>query len=237
MSVPPTAAPGDSRPIPTQPAPARPEPVASRLRLPGWRDRRLVVGVALVLGSVALGATVVGRADDTTPVYAAGHALMPGQALTAGDLRVVRVRLGGQTGRYLEARRHPAPGSVLLRSVLAGELVPRSAVGDRAAVLSRPVAVPVSVGSADGLAAGALVDLWVATKGSAPGAFEPPTALVRGAEVAWVTSGGGVLSGSTEATVRLLLTDDLVPQVLSALANGARLDVVPVPGSVPRGGS
>jgi hypothetical protein len=34
-----------------------------------------------------------------------------------------------------------------------------------------------------------------------------------------------------------LLTNDLVAQVLSAVDNGDRVNVVPVPGSVPRGGS
>ena len=60
---------------------------------------------------------------------------------------------------------------------------------------------------------------------------------MSGAEVVAVSSEGGVLSSSSDATVRLLLTDDLVPQVLSAVDNGARIDLVPVPGSVPRGGS
>jgi hypothetical protein len=61
--------------------------------------------------------------------------------------------------------------------------------------------------------------------------------VVSSAEVVSVSSGGGVLSSSTETSVRLLLTNDQVPQLLSAVDNGARIDLVPVPGSVPRGGS
>ncbi len=46
-------------------------PVARRVRPPRWLDLRLVLGVLLVLGSVLLGARVVGAADATVPVWAA----------------------------------------------------------------------------------------------------------------------------------------------------------------------
>lgn len=214
-----------------------PAPLARRLRPPGWRDRRLLVGIALVLASVAVGVAVVGRADDTHPVYAAARALVPGQRLTADDLHVVRVQLGPQSGRYLSADRSLAGGAVVIRSVLSGELVPSSAIGDQAAVTSRPVAVVVPAGSVDGLRPGSLVDVWVAAKGVEADAYLEPKTLVSAAEVVSVTSGGGVLASSTDATVRLLLADELVPQLLSAVDNGARVNLVAVPGSVPRGGS
>ncbi len=214
-----------------------PAPVARRLRPPSWRDRRLVLGVLLVAGSIAVGATVVSRADDTQPVYAASHPLMPGQVLTSSDVHVVRVQLGAQRARYLAADRAVRSGSVVIRSVQDGELVPTSAIGNRQSVTSRPVAVVVPAGSADGLRAGSLVDVWVAAKGTDQQSYAEPHVVVSGAEVVSISSEGGVLSNSSDATVRLLLTDDLVPQVLSAVDNGARIDLVPVPGSVPRGGS
>jgi hypothetical protein len=95
----------------------------------------------------------------------------------------------------------------------------------------------VPAGSADGLRAGSLVDVWVAAKGTDQQSYAEPHVVVSGAEVVSISSEGGVLSNSSDATVRLLLTDDLVPQVLSSVDNGARIDLVPVPGSVPRGGS
>ena len=152
---------------------------------------------------------------------------MPGQPLTAGDVHVVRVQLGRQSGRYLAADRSLAGGAVVIRSVQAGELVPTSAIGDRAAVTSRPVAVVVSAGSVDGLRPGSLVDVWVAAKGDRRRRrYAEPKVVVSAAEVVSVSSGGGVLSSATDATVRLLLADELVPQVLSAVDNGARIDLV-----------
>jgi Flp pilus assembly protein CpaB len=210
---------------------------ARRLRQPTWRDRRLLVGVLLVLASVVVGVEVVGQADTTEPVYAASRHLAPGQRLTRDDLRVVRVRLAGLQGRYLAAKSAPEPGAVVLRSVQAGELVPASAVGPPAAVTSRPVAVRVLAGAADGLRPGALVDVWIARKEAGADTFQEPTVVVQSAEVVSVSSDGGVLGGSRDATVRLLLAGNLVPAVLSAVDNGDRVDVVPVPGSVPKAGS
>ncbi|MFL6100389.1 MAG: flagella basal body P-ring formation protein FlgA [Actinomycetales bacterium] len=210
---------------------------ARRLRQPTWRDRRLLVGILLVLTSVAVGVQVVSRADSTQPMYAASRHLAPGQRLTTDDLKVVRVRLAGLHGRYLAATSAPRPGVVVLRSVQAGELVPVSAVGPPAAVTSRPVAVRVLTGAADGLRPGALVDVWIARKDKGSDTFQEPTVVVQSAEVVSVSSDGGVLGGSRDATVRLLLASDLVPAVLSAVDNGDRVDVVPVPGSVPKAGS
>ena len=82
---------------------------AARLRRPSWRDGRLLIGLVIVLASVALGARVVALADDTVPVYAARAELPPGTALTPDELVVVRARITGTEGRYLDAAA-PVPG-------------------------------------------------------------------------------------------------------------------------------
>jgi hypothetical protein len=210
---------------------------ASRLRPPRWRDRRLLVGVVLVLSSVALGAAVVGRADTTTPMYAASHVLTPGQRLTPEDVHVVRVRLGHQASFYLAAANGLGSGPVVVRSVQRGELVPASALGPAESVTARPVAVTVPAAAVEGLRAGSLVDVWIARKEAGGQTFQLPEPVARSAEVVSVNSGGGVLAASSDATLRLLLSGDLVARVLSAVDNGDRVDVVPVPGSVPGTGS
>lgn len=217
--------------------PEPPIPLAHRLQPPTWRDRRLLVGVVLVLCAVVLGSAVVAHADDTQPMYAASHVLVPGQALTTADVHLVRVQLGDQAGRYLSAARALAPGRVVVQGVGAGELVPSSAVGSQADVDVRPVPVPILAGAAAGVKAGSVVDVWVAQVAKTPTTFEPPTKLVAAAEVAGVSDHGGVLSTGDATTVSLLLTEPLIPEVLAAVDNGARISLVPVPGSVPRGGS
>jgi hypothetical protein len=157
--------------------------------------------------------------------------------LTPGDVQVVRVRLEQVRARYLAAGSRWPDGTVVLRSVQAGELVPTSSLGPPEAVTARPVAVTTRAGTADGLRAGALVDVWVAPKVTGTDSFREPQLVVRSAEVVSVSTGRGLVGASGDASVRLLLAGDLVPRILSAVDNGDQVDIVPVPGSVPRAGS
>lgn len=213
-----------------------PAPEAARLRRPSWRDTRLLVGLLIVLASVALGARVVATADDTTPVYAARVTLPAGTALGPAALDVVEVRLGPAAGRYLSGRR-PPPAGTLLRTVAAGELVPASAVGRPEALRRRPVGIPVDGALPAGIAPGGLVDIWASARSQAAGAnaYDPPRRLAAGAEVYQVVTASGGLAGAGSTTVHVLLGEQELALVLDALANGARTAVVPVPGSAPPG--
>jgi len=209
---------------------------ARRLRPPSWRDPRLLVGLLLVLGSVVAGGWVVRSADHTVPVYAARHPLTPGQALAVADLTVVRVRLGPAADRYLRVvpGSVPGSGSVVLRAVPAGELVARSAVGDMAQVDLRPVAVPVEPEVAQRLAAGVLVDVWVAARrGDRADSFVAPRMVASGVQIAAATTQHGALGSSTSSAVHLLLGPELVPALIEAVDNQARITLVPVPATLP----
>jgi hypothetical protein len=218
------------------PLPAAP---AARLRRPKWRDTRLLVGLVLVLASVALGARMIALADDTVPVYAARRALPPGTSLTSDVLVVARARITGIAGQYLPADRALPSGRVLLRHVGAGELVPLSAVGDASALTTRPVTIPLERGPPAGLVTGALVDVWASERSTGAGAtaqYVAPRRLAREAEVFDVAEQGGSLSAASGASVQVLLDEAELPLVLDALANEARTVVVPVPGSAPGSG-
>src|SRR5665811_1462222 len=99
-----------------------PRPSAARLRQPSWRDTRLVVGVVIVLLSMAIGAKVVAAADDTVPMYAAVASLVPGQPVTQRDVRRIEVQLGADRSRYVVADHDIAPDTFALRDVRPGEL-------------------------------------------------------------------------------------------------------------------
>lgn len=212
-------------------------PVARRLRPPSWRDPRLAVGLVLVLGSVAAGASVLRAADDTVPVLVAQRTLTPGQALGPGDVSVARVRIPGGQARYVPGPAAPA-GLVVLRLVPSGELVARSAVGSREQVDLRPVSVPVGQDVAAALGAGVLVDVWVATPEPARGAdaFARPRQVATGVQVAGRTTARGALGSSTASSVQLLLTPALVPELIQAIDNRARITLVPVPATLARTG-
>src|SRR3954462_8667012 len=137
---------------------AAPSPVPRRVRPPRWLDLRLVLGVLLVLGSVLLGARVVGAADATVPVWAVTGDLAAGTELGADDLRAVDVRLGDAANAYLSTSTHPE-GSPLSRAVRAGELLPRAALDPTTELVQ--LALPVQSGYVPpGLERGQVVDVY-----------------------------------------------------------------------------
>lgn len=224
---------------PAAPAPAvrdqgLPEPVASRLRRPGWRDPRLVTGLVVVALSVALGSWVVSAASRTVPVFVADGALTPGEPLTADVLRTADVRLGAGTGRYLPADKPLPDGLVVLRVVDDGELVPLTALGADADV--RSVAVPVASGLSDRIRAGAVVDLWFVPDVPVTheaGADRPePATLATDVVVEQVDAEDGAIVVDGTVTLHVLVPGDALPTVLAALSDAGTVAVVPVAGGV-----
>lgn len=209
-----------------------PSPQARRLRPPSWRDPKLVVGVLLVLASVVLGSRVVQAADDTVPVYAAAEALTPGDPVDERDVTVVQVRLDDALDGYLTTGDGLPDGAVALRSVGAGELLPRATIGDAEALVRRPVGVPVQGSLPAGLSKGAQVDVWVSEPDpERAGSFVDPVRLASSAEVAEVSETGGALGSGVSTTVQVLLTEDELRPALRALAGDAEVALVLVPGS------
>jgi hypothetical protein len=219
-----------------------PGPVPRRVRPPRWLDLRLVLGVLLVLGSVLLGARVVGSADATVPVWAATGDLAAGTVLTGDDLVAVDVRLDDAAGAYLSATTRPA-GRPLARTVRKGELLPRTALEDPPALVQ--LALPVQAGYVPpGLERGRLVDVYAldtatsggpaaaAGAGTAAAADTGVTPVVTGVTVQAVSGRSeGVLSTpTTTVQVVVSLPAARAPQVLAAI--GGRPLVVVVRNSV-----
>jgi hypothetical protein len=209
---------------------------APRLRRPSWRDHRLLIGLLLLLTSITLGARTVALADRTEPFYAARATLSTGTPLTADSLQIVRLRITGTQARYLDAREPLPAGRVLLRTVGAGELVPLSATAPADQLGVRPVTIPIDGSPPAGLSVGGLVDLWASSKraDSTAGGYLEPQRVVDRVEVFHVDPPATGLSAGRGAGVQVLLPVADLPVVLDALANDARIVLLPVPGSVPR---
>lgn len=213
-----------------------PTPAASRLRAPSWRDSRLLVGVLLVVLATVLGALVVARADDRAPVWAAAHAVTPGQRLTADDLTVVRVQLGDTSSGYLPADRALPADTYAVRELRAGELVPRTAVGSAASVGVQQVALQVDATSAAALSRGTLVDVYLnrpqeGTGGVGVARYAGPERVLERVSVAGVAEEDAVLAGAEQTRpVRVMVPRDAVRDLVAAVDDGARITLVPVPG-------
>lgn len=209
--------------MPPAPATGR-EPLpgpARRVRPPRWLDLRLVLGVLLVLGSVLLGARVVGSADATVPVWAVSADLAAGTELEAGDLVAVDVRLDDTADAYLSTSVRPE-GRTLGRAVREGELLPRSALEEAGELVQ--LALPVQSGYVPpGLERGRLVDVYAVADpaaGATAVADGSVTLVVRRAPVEAVSGRSeGVLSTPTTAVqVVVAVAADDAADVLAAIA-------------------
>jgi hypothetical protein len=203
-------------------------PLARRLRQPSWLDLRLVLGILLVLVSVALGARIVAAADSSTRVWAVTDDLAGGTTLTPDDLRVVRIRLFDQAGRYLTAATSPA-GRVLARPLGAGELLPRAALAGQPP--GRLVSLPVpSLHAPDSLRRGQRIDVYATTKAGGSAGPGRTGRVLSGVPVQAVRAPHVGLTGGTEYAVLVLVPADDVADVVAALRTG-ELDVTVVMGA------
>jgi hypothetical protein len=201
-------------------------PAARRTGRPGWRDPRLVVGVAVVAISVVLGARIFAAADDTVQVWAAARDLQPGTTLQAADLEPHRIRFTStdDANRYLSAAATAPVGAVLARPVGSGELLPRAALGsgEREPWVEVPVAAATEAVPAT-VRAGSRVDVWV-TPDRPTRARERSVLVLDDVRVVAAPAAGGTFgAGSTrQLVVGVPASDeDLLATALAQAAGGA----------------
>lgn len=151
------------------------------------------MGLLLVAGSVVVGARVLAAADDSVAVWVLAGDRGVGSPLTAADVEVERVRFADDAAldRYFTADEAVPADVVLTRSVGAGELLARSAVGpaDEAPTLLVPLEVDPNRVPPD-VAAGAVVDVWVsdaARSGEGTVADDPAPVDTEGPALSEVT--------------------------------------------------
>lgn len=208
-----------------------PSPPALRGHRPGWREPRLLVGIALVAVAALLGASLVGD-QETTAVWAARTPLAEGQSLEAGDLvaRELRFADAADAARYVAATGPVPDGLTLTRDVGAGELLPVAALrdGDQA-LLEVPLtaaaeAVPATVRP------GSVVDVWVTpdpdlvAAGDGPAAAGDSVLVFPSVRVVAVSRPGGALGpAATRQVIVGLAPDaqDTLPRALGLLARGS----------------
>jgi hypothetical protein len=199
------------------------KPVAGRLRRPGWRDPRLLIGLLLIAVSVTAVTAVVRSADQTSPYFAVRSTLTPGSVITRDDVRVVRVRLDG--GDYVAAGEEPW-GKVVTRVVGKGELLPSAALAAADNFDARTIAVRTSLPLADGIDAGSVVDVYLTTDDAAP----TTRVVARGLIVESVAHDDGSFSGTTVETVYVVVPKEGIEDLLDALASGGGISVVGLAG-------
>ncbi|KAA9085121.1 SAF domain-containing protein [Microbacterium radiodurans] len=203
-----------------------PAPDVARPR-PFWSDVRFLIGIALVVVSVAGVWLVVSAARQTVPVFAAARTIAGGERVDSDDLRVVEVALGPVAGAYATPRTWQ-PGAVATRTIAAGELVPADAIGDEADLDTTTVVVETTGAVPAEVAGGAAVEVWAAPRQDA-GTFGEPRILLRTATVLAVREDDALLARAA-ASLELIVDRDDVGPALAAVAAGDAISVVPAVG-------
>ena len=189
-------------------------------------DPRLIVGLALVLASVAGVYALVASAQTNTEVYLAKSTLAAGDVVHSGDLVASHVRLGDAASRYLSRDDVPADGLVVTRTVAQGELVPSSAVADSADAALTSVVVTAAGPLASSIGTGASVDVWTAPQIDHD-AFGPPAVLVARAAVVHVDTDDTLVADHANVSIELRVPTSKTAAVLQAIADGDAISVLP----------
>ncbi|GAA1302831.1 MAG: SAF domain-containing protein [Brachybacterium tyrofermentans] len=187
------------------------------------------MGIVLVVASVLMGALLVSRLAETTPVLVARSPIVPGDVIGPENLATVEMRLGEQDGLYVGSLDAVPSGAVATRTVQAGELIPLSAVGQASDVPLRPIVIPVDATVAESVAPGATVELWHTSPEADDGTSADAELLVSAGIVRNIDEGSSL--GMRSMAVEVLVPQADLPAVLKVLSRDERLDVIGVPGA------
>ena len=202
--------------------PVRPAPRAF------WADARFLLGIALIVASVAGVWLIVAAARQSEAVFAATRTIVPGDVVAASDVRVVEVALGAMTGAYASPV-DLEPGAVAVRTIAEGELVPRSSLGEPSAGTRTSVVIRTATDVATSVVPGADVEVWVAPVADDGGPAQPRI-LVPTATVVSVERREAIVADAA-VTLELVIARADVAAVLAALADDSLLSVVPAVGT------
>ncbi|MDR2998663.1 MAG: SAF domain-containing protein [Microbacterium sp.] len=197
----------------------------SRTRRSFLADTRFLIGIALVIASIAGVWLLVGAARQTTPVLQASRTIVLGEPLGSSDFQVVEVGLGTLTDDYL-APQDLEPGMIAARTIDEGELVPRSGATDAGDGRTTTIVITSTGAIPAGVKAGSAVELWQAPPSEDGRSFGDPRILVPDGVVASVAEPEGMLNDA-RTDVELVIDRTDVADVLSAITGGSALSVIP----------
>ena len=194
-------------------------------------DPRLLIGLVLVIGSVAGVVAIVSTADETVQVYSANSSLTPGDRISLADLDTSNVRLAGVGSLYLLPGDVPDGGFVVTRAIDEGELIPVSAVGSVSGLRLTSLVLNVNGALAASIESGSTVDVW-SSREVANGKFGLPGVIVAGATVVRLVQSETIMAGGESVAVEVLVPKARIARVLEAVSNSDAMSIVPatIPG-------
>lgn len=200
---------------------------ASRIRTPGWRDPRLIVGIILVAMSVTGVVALVQSMDARQGYWAASVDIVPGAQASSEDFHIVQASMSETADHYWVAADQLPPDFLVSSTIRQGELLPVENVSEADPDGRQQVGVRVSEDMPAAVDVGSRADVWVALTSADGRGFEEPTKLVSNAEVVGMDDNTSAFAAADTTTVYLMLSEDALPSVLDAQANGAQISLVP----------
>src|SRR5699024_11192020 len=135
---------------------------APRIRTPGWRDPRLIVGVILVVLSVAGVVALIQAADSRQGYWAASVDVVPGAQANAEDFHIVQASMSESSDQYWLADEELPPQFLVSSTIRQGELLPKFDVAESDPDGRQQVGVRVSQDMPASVDVGSRADVWVA---------------------------------------------------------------------------
>lgn len=200
---------------------------ASRIRTPGWRDPRLIVGIILVVLSVTGVVALVQSMDARQGYWAASIDVVPGAQASAEDFHIVQASMSESSDHYWLANEELPPHFLVSSTVRQGELLAIQDVAEADPDGRQQVGVRVSEDMPAAVDIGSRADVWVALTSSDGRGFDEPAKLISNAEVVGMDDNTSAFAAADTTTVYLMLSEEALPSVLDAQANGAQISLVP----------
>jgi len=202
--------------------PAREMATMMRSKRRRLRDLRVWLGLALIVGSMFLGAFVLSSGEHTSNVWRATRDLAVG---AIPEVESAALALGESTSTYLPATQMPL--GRMKYPVAMGGLIPVNAVGATLPSTTRLVTIPVDPMRAPvAIAAGDVVDVWVSAPKANDGVPPIPTLVLSNIRVAEVDRELSGVGG--ELPVVLNVVDSQTAQLIGATRGELSLVLVPL---------
>ena len=180
---------------------------------------RFLAGLALIISSIFAALLIRTSAERSTTVWSASQSLAPGAIVRESDIAPIQIRFSRGSSYYLSSKSSIA-GSTVVRQILAGELIPASALSTESNQNLRRLALSFPMSSLPyQLRTGQLVDLYLLPSEDPS---RPPIAKGDATSSLLVASVGieGLESSAREiggnATITFLIPEPLVTRILSA---------------------
>ncbi len=197
-----------------------------RSRRPFAGDVRFLVGIVLVVVSIAGVWFIVTNADHAVPVLQASRTIARGEAVHQEDFHVVEVNLGAADRSYLRPG-DLEDGTVATRTLAKGELVPSAVLIDRLRDRSTTIVIESTTSVPSDVRSGTRVEIWQAPPLDDGRAYDTPRVLVDDVVVREVIAAEGMLADTT-AEIEIVVDRDDVADILTAVTGGSALSVIPI---------